>query len=167
MDAVSRCSKATILGVQLVRIGPRRSTMTACYRPPRRGAAAVEFALVAPFLLLLLAGIIEFGQSFFIQHSLSTAARHGARAAIIDGSTSSNVTQKVQEHCVRSLGVKPGDVNVNIAVDGVANGSLSNAQAESEVTVTVSVLYAKAGVGFFANTFANSSIRSTCTLQHE
>ena len=146
---------------------PHHSIGTLPPRGPRRGAAAVEFAIVAPFLLLLLAGIIEFGQSFFIQHSLSTAARHGARAAIVDGSTSGQVTQKVQAHCVKNLGLAAGDVAVEIEVNGKANGDLSTADEQSEISVTVRVPYSKAGVGFFANTFANSTISSTCTLEHE
>lgn len=145
--------------------GPPRPKAT--IRHQRRGAAAVEFALVSPFLLLLLAGIIEFGQSFFIQHSLSTAARHGARVAILEGVTTGQVTKKVKDHCVRSLGVDRADIGVNIAVDGKSKGDLSKADDQSEVTVTVSVLYSKAGIGFFANTFANSTLSSTCTLQHE
>ena len=44
-----------------------------------RGAAAVEFALVLPLLLLLVLGILEFGRVFNIQISLSNAAREGAR----------------------------------------------------------------------------------------
>ncbi len=41
------------------------------------GAAAVEFALVVPILLLLVLGIIEFGRAYNIQNSLSAAAREG------------------------------------------------------------------------------------------
>ena len=32
-----------------------------------RGAAAVEFALLMPLLLVLLLGIMEFGYAFFVQ----------------------------------------------------------------------------------------------------
>ena len=44
-----------------------------------RGAAAVEFALVVPILLLLVFGIAEFGRAYNIQTTLSGAAREGAR----------------------------------------------------------------------------------------
>lgn len=44
-----------------------------------RGAAAVEFALVVPALLLLLLGIIEFGRAYNVQISLTHAARESAR----------------------------------------------------------------------------------------
>lgn len=43
------------------------------------GAAAVEFALVLPILILLAIGIAEFGRLYNIQNSLSAAAREGVR----------------------------------------------------------------------------------------
>ncbi len=45
-----------------------------------RGAAAVEFALVLPVLLLLVFGLIDFSRAFNAHVSLSGAAREGARA---------------------------------------------------------------------------------------
>jgi Flp pilus assembly protein TadG len=44
-----------------------------------RGAAAVEFALVVPVLLVLLMGIVEFSKAFNAQATLSAAAREAAR----------------------------------------------------------------------------------------
>jgi Flp pilus assembly protein TadG len=45
----------------------------------RRGVAAVEFAFVLPFLLLLLVGIWELGRIINVQITLNNAARDGAR----------------------------------------------------------------------------------------
>jgi Flp pilus assembly protein TadG len=44
-----------------------------------RGAAAVEFALVLPLLVLLIAGIAEFGRLYYLQTTISGAAREGVR----------------------------------------------------------------------------------------
>lgn len=44
-----------------------------------RGASAVEFAIVAPLLFLLLFGIIEFARAISVYTAVSTAAREGAR----------------------------------------------------------------------------------------
>ena len=49
--------------------------------PHRRGVAAVEFAVVLPFLLLLLVGIWELGRIIHVQIILNNAARDGARLA--------------------------------------------------------------------------------------
>jgi len=48
-----------------------------------RGAAAVEFALILPILLLLIGGIVDFGRAFFTQVVITNAAREGARAAVV------------------------------------------------------------------------------------
>jgi Flp pilus assembly protein TadG len=45
-----------------------------------RGAAAVEFALIAPLLVVLFLGIVEFGRAYHVQTMLSQAAREGVRA---------------------------------------------------------------------------------------
>ena len=44
-----------------------------------RGAAAVEFALVLPLLMMMLLAIMEFGYAFFIQATVAGAARVGVR----------------------------------------------------------------------------------------
>lgn len=43
------------------------------------GAAAVEFALLTPLLLLILFGIIDFARAFNIQETLTQASREGVR----------------------------------------------------------------------------------------
>jgi Flp pilus assembly protein TadG len=48
-----------------------------------RGAVAVEFALVLPFLLALIAGIVEFAHAYNLQISVTQAAREAARAMAI------------------------------------------------------------------------------------
>jgi len=55
-------------------------------RPRRRGQAMVEFALVVPFFLLLVFGIIEGGRFVFYYELLNHATREGARYAIVHGS---------------------------------------------------------------------------------
>jgi Flp pilus assembly protein TadG len=48
-------------------------------RRNERGAAAIEFALVLPLLVLLFVGIAEMGRLYYLQATLSGAAREGAR----------------------------------------------------------------------------------------
>ena len=50
-----------------------------CTLSCQRGVAAVEFALVIVFLLLLVAGIVEFGRAFWYYDALTKATRDGAR----------------------------------------------------------------------------------------
>jgi Flp pilus assembly protein TadG len=47
------------------------------------GAAAVEFAIIVPLLVLLVFGIYEFGRAYNTQVQLTGAAREGARVMAI------------------------------------------------------------------------------------
>ncbi len=51
-----------------------------------RAAAVVEFAVVLPLLLTILFGIIEYGWVFMVRQTLQTAAREGARVAVLQTS---------------------------------------------------------------------------------
>jgi Flp pilus assembly protein TadG len=48
-----------------------------------RGAAAVEFAIVASVLVMLIFGVLEFGLDFWQVQNLRAATREGARAAAV------------------------------------------------------------------------------------
>ena len=47
-----------------------------------RGAAAVEFAIVAPVLVMLVFGILMYGGYFLMAHSVQQLANDAARAAV-------------------------------------------------------------------------------------
>jgi len=52
------------------------------------GAAAVEFALILPILVLLVVAIMEFGRIYNIQLGLTAAAREGVRTMAIENNPS-------------------------------------------------------------------------------
>ncbi|GAA4695496.1 TadE family protein [Nocardioides nanhaiensis] len=61
-------------------------------RRVERGAAAVEFALVAPLLLVIVFAIISYGVMFSFRQGLSQAAAEGARAAALAPATPTSTT---------------------------------------------------------------------------
>jgi Flp pilus assembly protein TadG len=64
------------------------------------GAAAMEFAIIFPILLLFLFGIFEFGRLFWIQSSLQFAAEQAGRWAMANSTAS---TAAIQARCANSL----------------------------------------------------------------
>ena len=46
------------------------------------GGSAVEFALLIPFLLVLIIGIYEFGRAYWVQNTLQFAAEQTARCVM-------------------------------------------------------------------------------------
>ncbi len=65
-----------------------RLRRTSNRRRPERGAVAVEFALVFPFLALLIFGIIQYSLYFWAMQGGSAAAREAARSAAVGQPTS-------------------------------------------------------------------------------
>lgn len=57
--------------------------MTGLWRGADRGASMIEFALVLPFLLLLILGMIELGLIFAQFNEIRHGAREGARYAAV------------------------------------------------------------------------------------
>lgn len=57
-------------------------------RSARDGAAILEFAFVAPILLLFLVGIIEFGRAIWTNYSLETAVQETTRYVLANPTAS-------------------------------------------------------------------------------
>jgi Flp pilus assembly protein TadG len=100
-------------------------------RKKRRGAAVVEFAIVAPLFILLVFGMIEFGRMVMVQQVLTNATREGARQAVLDGSTRDDVEQIINTYLAAS--------SINGATISVNPDPPSNAISGEPVTVSVSV----------------------------
>ncbi len=85
----------------------------------RTGAAAVEFAFVAPVLFLLLVGIIVYGSWFWMAHSIQAAVSEGARAAIagLDAAERDQLAREVVETQLRALGLKADDAVVEVRAE--------------------------------------------------
>jgi Flp pilus assembly protein TadG len=84
----------------------------------RRGSAVVEFAMVAPVFLIIVVGVSETSRMFEMQNQLASAAREGARMAVMDragisGSTNQKLAADVQNF-LTATGIDPADVNVQI-----------------------------------------------------
>jgi Flp pilus assembly protein TadG len=97
--------------------------MTNLFRSPIRrrsqeGAAAVEFALIASILFMVLFGIIEFGRLFSELEVLNSAAREGARVAAVRG-TGTDVADAVEQ------AAQPYDLDEGPTADKVCNDSTS------------------------------------------
>jgi len=116
-----------------------------------RGAAAVEFALVLPMLLLIIFGLIDFGRMLNAQITLTEAAREGARANALSSSVPSRINLATQ-----NLG-PAGTVGYSINQDCAL--SADNAQ----VTTTYSFKFVTP-VGAIAK-LMGGSLNGTVTLK--
>jgi Flp pilus assembly protein TadG len=95
-----------------------------------RGAILLEFAIILPFLLLMLAGIWDLGHYIFRGHVLERAAREGAvRASRELDPSFANSREAILAYLQESTVTNPEFAGVSITLSG------------SEVTVTVTYDY--------------------------
>lgn len=66
----------------------------------QRGAAAVEFALVAMLFFTLLFGVIEFGRAIYIWNTVQQVTRQAAREATVADFKDSTAMDKVRQNAI-------------------------------------------------------------------
>lgn len=116
-----------------------------------RGAAAVEFALVVPVLLLLLFGIIEFGRVYNTQIELTGAAREGARVMAISNNPAA--ARAAARAGAPSLNPALTDAQLAVVTTGTDPSSCLKAAGTANVSVTVTASYPLTFLtGMFGNT---------------
>jgi Flp pilus assembly protein TadG len=116
-----------------------------------RGAAAVEFALLLPVLLLIVFGIIDFGRALNAQITLTQAAREGARLAALGEPDVVGRTQAA------ATGLSPVTVTVTACPAGAGPG------ADASVTTSYSFSFVTP-VGAIAGMFGGAGFGSPITL---
>ena len=67
-------------------------------RRDTRGAALLEMALTLPMMLMVAAGIFEFGRAYQTWQIITNAAREGARIAVLPGTTDTMVSDRVKTY---------------------------------------------------------------------
>lgn len=125
----------------------------------RRGAAAVEFAVVCPVLFLVMLGMIEVGRAVTVQNLLSHVARDAARAASLDGSTAASVQAQATE---RLNAMSMDGVTVTVSPD-----PLSSAAAGDPVTVNLQVPFDSVSWLPSDRYFQGVTLQSTVVMRRE
>jgi len=139
----------------------------------RRGAATVELAMVAPLLIFLLFGIIEFGLMVKDLVGVNQAAREGARSAAV-GATPTTLNARIAGAAptinasalnitceYRSFDESSGSWGnwTTLGVDGVEN----NAEAGDQIRISIQYPHQLVTGGLFAG-LADDPENGTITL---
>jgi len=100
------------------------------------GASAVEMALLAPLLFILVFGIIEFGLAFLQVQSIRTAVREGGRAAAV-GALVADTQQTTVDASSGSIPQSlKGQVQVDSTLPGPLKGRCTPNNIGDDVTVS-------------------------------
>jgi Flp pilus assembly protein TadG len=118
----------------------------------RDGSAIIEFALVVPFLCLILMGMFELGRAMMVKTTLSDAARKACRTGIKRDKGNSDITIQVMDimtdngyspakfspPAIGSINVTVTDPNGNVLPDSLdaPSGSIVSVQVAIPVSST-------------------------------
>lgn len=118
----------------------------------RCGAAAVEFALVAPVFMIFLFGTIEMGRLALARNVLANASREAARYAVVEGATTDDVEEVANQ----------------FAEAGSVNG-VTTTVTWTDATVTVNVSIPFADVSWLPGTWflGDQTLAGETTMRRE
>jgi len=133
--------------------------------------AVVEMAIVTPFLLMLLLGIVEFGYVFMIQQTLTNGVREACRTGSLPGATDAEIMERFRQS------VSPSGLVVTAGMLTIQHATTAN----PVVTVSASVPYAQVSLlkvlpsSLMANWFSTTgggsagskTLGSSCSMRKE
>jgi Flp pilus assembly protein TadG len=103
-----------------------------------RGQSLVEFALILPIFVLVLAGLFDLGRAVYAYNTISNASREAVRVAIVN-QTATDVQNEALKQGV-ALGLSATDVTTTYA-DPDGSGALCPAPYSLGCLATVTVQY--------------------------
>ena len=103
-----------------------------------RGAAAVEFALVVPLLLLCVFAIVSIARAFQVEGTLSAAAREAARTMALQNDSTAAQNAAIFAASVSSVTLTSGQV-------AVTPSTCTSQPAGTNVTVTITYTFQPTG----------------------
>lgn len=99
-------------------------------RRDTRGATAVEFALIAPMIFMLIFGLIEFGRLYWVKGSIAYALNGSGRYAMLN--PTAPTTQVIEQARANLYGVSQSEVN--FATSNVTSGGVNYLTVTARVT---------------------------------
>lgn len=94
----------------------------------QRGAAAVEFALVAMVFFMLLIGIVEMGRVLFTWNAAAEATRYGARVAVVCRVDDPAILRRMRK-------IMPALTAANVTVDYLPAGCTASTCHQVRVSI--------------------------------
>ena len=92
----------------------------------------MEFAFIAPVVLLFLFTAVTLFGAFMTQNTLIAAARHGCRVASLENVTSADTVEDAVEDRLSRAGVNPGLADIDLSPS-----DMSSLSTGDSITVTV------------------------------
>ncbi len=136
-----QCAKSIIAGLMNREDMDNGFTKTVAHH--KQGQSMVEFALILPVMILVIAGIFDLGRAFFASITITNAAREGARFGTLNPVNTGGMTVAVDNMKNAAVleaidsGITLTNSDVTISCTFITNGC----QGNNPLTVTVSYNY--------------------------
>ena len=126
----------------------------------RRGAAIVEMAVVAPLLLTMLFGVMEFGWMFMVHETMTNTARECCRLATLQGTTDADIQNRFVQSMAATRVTATSDM-ISIQRTGTADNQV--------VTVSVSVPYSQVSITGLTSflKITTQNLTTSCSMRAE
>jgi Flp pilus assembly protein TadG len=129
------------------------------------GSELIEFALVTPILILLLAGIFDFGMMFRTYEAVTNAAREGARVGVLPGYAVADVQTRVNDYLAVSGLTGTRVINVTSVPQATGAGTFTARRVEINYTYTFTILGPVGSA--FGGSFGTIPLRAVSVMRTE
>lgn len=102
----------------------------------------VEFALIAPILLLILFGVVDFARAWSAHQAIADAAREGARMLVVhDEDVNGNTVQAAISNRLALARLNPDRMDVEFELNGSPWDGITSHSTGDAVTVIIEYAY--------------------------
>ena len=135
------------------------------------GAELIEFALIAPILIFIIAGIIDFGMMFRTFEAVTNAAREGARVGVLPGYNPPDVQARVNAYLTASglTTVPQACTRPGVCVQNLPVATAAGTFTARAVTVNYTYQFAVLGAAapLFGGNFGTINLNAQSVMRTE
>jgi Flp pilus assembly protein TadG len=136
-----------------------------------RGSPLVEFSVMAPLFLMVMFGIVEWGNIFYVQNNMLIAARQAARSWAVDGppsSPSTTASSTITNACnAVPLHGSNFTYTFTLTYFSSCTGAGTPAGTYGIATMTITTPAAPASLVNYLNSVTGLTLSASATLQEE
>ena len=122
------------------------------------GVAALEFAFVLPLLVIVFAGIVQFGAVFFLQNNMATVAREVARSLAVGSIDTVAEAQQLADDKLINWGVS---FTVTPVFPDPADPN------DTDFTVTITAPLSQAAIFDILGVFKTGNLSASASMRQE